>query len=176
MYHSYDIKICFCFSVLKTLIKLKKESPDYISIKALSKIKETIIRLGKIGCSFLFSLFIIFYSNPMLYPILNVTIYFTCITIFLYILLRLKTYPLLHYCYYTHFSITSLDSLKWSIFQKAHEKHLPVIYILHDGPLFIELYWVIFVFRHFHLAGFPVCCDYICCTCVYLCQWTKLVR
>lgn len=174
MYHSYDIKICFCFSVLKTLIKLKKESPDYISIKALSKIKETIIRLGKIGCSFLFSLFIIFYSNPMLYPVLNVTIYFTCITIFLYILLCLKTYPLLHYCYYTHFSITSLDSLKWSIFQKAHEKHL--IYILHDGPLFIELYWVIFVFRYFHLAGFPVCCDYICCTCVYLCQWTKLVR
>lgn len=75
VYHSYDIKICFCFSVLKTLIKLKKESPDYISIKALSKIKETIIRLGKIGCSFLFNLFIIFYSNPMLYPILNVTIY-----------------------------------------------------------------------------------------------------
>lgn len=57
--NSCDIKIYFCFSVLKTLIKLKKESPDYISIKALSKIKETIIRLGKIGVSFLFSLRII---------------------------------------------------------------------------------------------------------------------
>lgn len=64
--NSYDITIYFCFSVLKTLIKLKKESPDYISIKALSKIKETIIRLGKIGFSFLFSLRIIFYRNPML--------------------------------------------------------------------------------------------------------------
>lgn len=77
--NSYDIKIYFCFSVLKTLIKLKKESPDYISIKALSKIKETIIRLGKIGFSFLFSLRIIFYRNPMLkcctVLILNETIY-----------------------------------------------------------------------------------------------------
>lgn len=40
------IGLGYLILVLKTLIKLKKESPDYISIKALSKIKETIIRLG----------------------------------------------------------------------------------------------------------------------------------
>ena len=44
--YSCDIISVLSFSVLKTLIKLKKDSPDYISIKALSKIKETIIRLG----------------------------------------------------------------------------------------------------------------------------------
>lgn len=76
MYYLYDIKICFCFLVLKILIKLKKEFLDYISIKVLFKIKEIIIRLGKIGCSFLFNLFIIFYSNLMLYLILNVIINF----------------------------------------------------------------------------------------------------
>lgn len=112
MYYLYDIKICFCFLVLKILIKLKKEFLDYISIKVLFKIKEIIIRLGKIGCSFLFNLFIIFYSNLMLYLILNVIIYFICIIIFLYILFCSKIYFLLYYCYNIYFSIIFLDSLK----------------------------------------------------------------
>ncbi|XP_062621329.1 protein smoothened-like, partial [Saccostrea cucullata] len=40
------IGLVYLILVLKTLINLKKDSPDYISLKALSKIKETIIRLG----------------------------------------------------------------------------------------------------------------------------------
>jgi hypothetical protein len=47
-YHKLNERLTSFIVVLKTLIKLKKESPDYISIKALSKIKETIIRLGKL--------------------------------------------------------------------------------------------------------------------------------
>ncbi|KAK3088510.1 hypothetical protein FSP39_020004 [Pinctada imbricata] len=40
------VGLFFLCLVLRTLIKLKKDTPEYISLKASAKIKETIIRLG----------------------------------------------------------------------------------------------------------------------------------